>query len=126
MASIKQALSVVPNTTLQRVLRRLFASVLADQQRYKTGSTTWDPANLVDGAGESKDVTVTGAALGDFAVASLGVDLQGITISAAVKTTNTVTVRLQNESGGALDLASSTVRVLVIPAAAYTATNLTA
>lgn len=76
-------------------------------------STTWDAGNLVDGAGESKDVTVTGAALGDFAVACLGVDLQGMVISAHVKSSNTVTVRLQNESGGALDLASTTVKVLV-------------
>lgn len=88
-----------------------------------TGSTTWDAGNLVDGAGESKDVTVTGAALGDFASASLGVDLQGMLISAAVKSANTVTVRLQNETGGALDLASTTLRVMVTPQASPVATD---
>lgn len=79
------------------------------------GSTTHDFGNLVDGAGESKDVTVTGAALGDYAVASLGVSAQGMIVSASVTAANTVTVRVQNETGGAIDLASTTVRALVTP-----------
>ena len=83
------------------------------------GSTTWNPGDLADGAGESKDVTVTGAALGDFAIASVGLDIAGATISAAVKAADTVTVRVQNESGSALNSVDfGTVRVLVIPARA--------
>lgn len=87
------------------------------------GSTSWDPGNLVDGAGESKDVTVTGAALGDFAVAAFDKDLQGILISAAVKSANTVTVRLQNETTGAVDLAAGTIYVRVYPRSASVATD---
>jgi hypothetical protein len=78
-----------------------------------SGSATFDPANLADGAGETTTVTVTGAALGDYATASFSLDLQGITLTAWVSAANTVSVRLQNESGGALDLASGTLRAKV-------------
>jgi hypothetical protein len=77
------------------------------------GSATFDPANLVDGAGETTTVTVTGAALGDFAEASFSQNLQGITLTAWVSAANTVSVRFQNETGGTLDLASGTLRAAV-------------
>lgn len=79
-----------------------------------SGSATYDAASLADGVGATTTVTVTGAALGDFANASFGVDLQGITVTAYVSAANTVSVRLQNESGGTLDLASTTLRAMVI------------
>lgn len=79
-----------------------------------TGSATYDPPSLVDGAGTTATVTVTGAALGDFAQASFSLDLQGITVTAWVSAANTVSVRLQNESGGTLDLASGTLRARVV------------
>lgn len=82
-----------------------------------SGSATFDAASLADGAGETTTVTVTGAALGDFVLVSHGVDLQGITVTGYVSATNTVSVRFQNESGGTLDLASSTLRARVIPQA---------
>lgn len=78
------------------------------------GSATWDVASLVDGAGETKVVTVTGAALGDFVVASMGVDIVDMIMTAYVQAANTVEVRIQNESGSTADLASTTVKVLVI------------
>lgn len=81
-----------------------------------TGSATYDTASLADGAGATTTVTVTGAALGDFVVGvSLGVDLQGITVTGYVSAADTVAVRIQNESGGTLDLASTTIRVSVLP-----------
>lgn len=88
-----------------------------------TGSVTWDPASIAAGAGESKDVTVTGAALGDYAVGSLGVDTQGMSLTAVVKSANTVTLRLHNGTAGALDLATSTARAMVIPSGAPVATD---
>lgn len=78
------------------------------------GSATYDAGSLADGAGATTTVTVAGAALGDFALASLGVDLQGIAVTAYVSAANTVSVRLQNETGGTIDLASTTLRVLVL------------
>lgn len=78
------------------------------------GSSTWNPGNLVDGAGETKSITVSGAALGDFVIASAPYDLQDITVTAYVQAVDTVEIRAQNESGGAIDLASGTWKVRVI------------
>lgn len=81
-------------------------------------SATVDVASLVDAAGAtSSGITVTGAALGDFVFFSHGVSLAGISASAYVQAADTVEVRFQNESGGTLDLASTTTRVVVIPKA---------
>jgi parallel beta-helix repeat protein len=79
-----------------------------------TGSATYDTASLVDGAGATTTVTVTGAALGDFVEGvSASVDLQGITVTAYVSAADTVSVRYQNETTGTIDLASHTLRVRV-------------
>lgn len=79
------------------------------------GSVTWDPGSLIDGAGEtSSSITVTGSDLGDFVLVSAPYDLQDCTVTGYVQTTNTVEIRLQNESGNTRDLASGTWRVKVI------------
>jgi hypothetical protein len=78
-----------------------------------SGSATYDPASLNDGDGATTTVTVTGAALGDFAEASFSLDLQGITLTAWVSAADTVSVRFQNETGGTLDLNSGTLRARV-------------
>jgi hypothetical protein len=80
-----------------------------------TGSATYDPPSLADGAGTTTTVTCTGAVLGGFARASFSLDLQGITLTAYISATNTVSVRFQNESGGVLDIASGTLKVRVDP-----------
>ena len=84
----------------------IFPSIVA------TGSKTFNPANLTDGSGESTDVTATGAALGDFAIASFSLDTADILITATVTAANTVTVRFQNESTGTVNLGSGTLRVI--------------
>lgn len=75
---------------------------------------TINPGNLADAAGENDTVTVTGAKIGDIVLVGLGVDAAGITITGYVSAANTVTVRVQNESGGAVDLASSTCNIVVL------------
>lgn len=80
-----------------------------------SGTLTWNPGNLVDGAGEtSSAITVTGAALGDFVQVAAPYDLQGITATAYVSAADSVKIRIQNETGGAIDLASGTWKVKVI------------
>ena len=75
---------------------------------------TLDAGSLVDGAGETDDVTVPGVALGDMVLgASLGVDLVGLTVTGYVSAANTVKFRIQNESGSTVDLASATLRIVV-------------
>lgn len=95
-----------------------FAEVFRRIEQFTNGflvaSATYDPASLADGAGATTTVSVPGAVMGDFAVASFSNDLQGITLTAYVSAVDTVSVRFQNESGGILDLASGTLRVLVI------------
>lgn len=89
------------------------AGRLASLSGILTGSKTHDYGSLVDGAGESTTVTVTGAALGDWCLATIDLDLQEMTMTAYVSAADTVEVRLQNESGSTVDLASTTLRVLV-------------
>ena len=79
------------------------------------GSATWDAASIADGNEEAKEVTVTGAALGDFVIAkSLSVDVADLVLDAQVTAADTVTCVLANNTGGAVDLDSATVRVVVM------------
>lgn len=74
-----------------------------------------NPGNLADGAGETIQVTnVDGATLGDWVLISAPYDLQDITVTAYVQANSVVEIRIQNESGGAIDLASGTWRILII------------
>lgn len=82
------------------------------------GSKTYDAPDTADGAAWTTTVTVTGAALGDFVEGiSLDVDAAGLTITGYVSAADTVTVRGQNKSGGAVNLGSATLRVRVRKAA---------
>lgn len=79
-----------------------------------TGSATWNPGSIANGAEEMKEVTVTGAALGDFAIPSFSLDVTDLQLTADVTAANTVTALLNNNTGGAIDLASGTIYILVI------------
>ncbi len=82
-----------------------------------SATTVWDPGSLADGDGEtSSDITVTGAALGDLVLVGAPYDLQGITCNGYVSAINTVKIRIQNETGGTIDLASGTWNVRVMKA----------
>ncbi len=127
--SVKQRINALSEFRDASELRKLHETILADLTALRaplagliSGSATYDPASLADGAGATTTVTVTGAALGDYVVGvSFGLDLQGITLTGYVSAANTVAVRFQNESGGVLDLASSTLRAVVLPAATFAA-----
>lgn len=79
-----------------------------------SATATWDPGSISHGSSVSTSVTVSGAALGDIALASFSLDIQELTISAHVGATNTVHVVLHNATGGAIDLASGTLKVMVL------------
>lgn len=81
--------------------------------RLLEASVTYDPPSLAAGAGVTTTLTVTGAALGDFARASFLLDPQGITLTAWVSAPDTVSVRLQNVTAGATNLATGTLRARV-------------
>jgi len=79
-----------------------------------TATATWNPGSIDDGNEEAVDITLTGAALGDFVIASLGVDLTDLTLDAQVSAANTVTAVLANNTGSAVNLGSSTLTVRLI------------
>jgi hypothetical protein len=82
---------------------------------YMAGSETKDWGSIADGDEAAEEVTVTGAALGDFAVASMSIDVTDLIITASVTAADTVTVMLSNNTGGSIDLGSGTLYVRVIP-----------
>lgn len=82
-------------------------------RRVEVFSETHDFGNLVDGAGETGSISAVGSELGDSCTASVGVDIVDMTLTCYVQAANTIEYRLQNESGGAADLASTTVRVFL-------------
>jgi len=82
-------------------------------------TATVNPASAVDAGGETIALTaltgsMVGAALGDIVLCGPGVDLAGLLAQAYVSAADTVKVRVQNESGGTVDLASSTWNFLVL------------
>ena len=79
------------------------------------GSITWNPGSLADGEGKtSAGITVKGAEFGDFVLVAAPYDLQGITCNGYVSSVDTVKIRIQNETGGTIDLAEGIWKVKVI------------
>ena len=76
-------------------------------------SATKDWGSIDDGNEEVEEITVTGAALGDFARVSFTLDVADLELSAQVTAANTVTVSLSNNTGGAIDLGEGIIYVYV-------------
>jgi hypothetical protein len=77
---------------------------------------TLDLASAATGLGTfaSSDITVQGVTLGDVVLGvSMGVDTVDSVVTAAVTAANTVTVTLLNNTAGAVNLASTTVRIMI-------------
>jgi hypothetical protein len=72
------------------------------------GSVTWNPGSIGDGNEEVQEITITGVALGDFVLASFSLDIVDLAITGAVTAADTVTIQLNNNTGGSLDLSSGT------------------
>lgn len=107
-------LGVVPGNDGTSIAELVAASTAISNGTALTGSVTFDPPSLGDGAGTTTTVTVTGAVPGDFALVSFSLDLQGIAVTAYVSVPDTVSVRFQNETTGTVDLASGTLRARVL------------
>ena len=76
---------------------------------------TLNASSLTDGTGETNTISVPGVKLGDIVMnVSMGVDISGISVTPYVSAADVVSIRFQNESGGTLDLASTTVRCVVV------------
>ncbi len=84
-------------------------------QPFLTGTATWDPASMADGAVTSKsDFNVPGAVLGNrvSVAAPYAIDA-GVLAFGSVVSADTVRVTLFNKSGGAVDFASGTWTIQV-------------
>jgi len=79
-----------------------------------TGSTSHNFTSISDGTNQTITFAVTGCALGDFCIASAGVQMgAGVVLEAEVAATDTVRVTVLNESGSPFDPADTTYRVIV-------------
>jgi hypothetical protein len=77
-------------------------------------TATLDAGSLVDAAGETDTVAVPGVALGDMVLGcSFAVDEVGMSVTAYVSAAGVVSIRVQNESGSTVDLASTKIRIVV-------------
>ena len=80
----------------------------------------WNPLDVLtssetisNGSSAKTTVTIPGAALGDFALASFDKDIKGMTLRASVKAANTVEIVLVNNSGAGQAIDTGTLKVLV-------------
>jgi hypothetical protein len=107
------------NNDFARATNPVVGSVLATAASaygnfgWLSASATWDPPSVANGASTATTISVPGASLGNTVNASFSLALGGLALAAQVSATDTVEVRLINNSGGAVDLASGTVRVQV-------------
>lgn len=83
--------------------------------QYLIGTKTYDAASITAPNTTSTTVTVTGAAVGDYVLATLTTLTTAAQLTAYVSATNTVTV-VVGAYTGTVDLASGTLNVLVIKA----------
>jgi hypothetical protein len=79
-------------------------------KKHLSATASWDPPSVVNGASTTTTITVTGAALGDTVAVGFTSLVTGWTITGLVTATNTVEVRITNNTGGTVDLASGTLR----------------
>lgn len=77
-------------------------------------SGTYDPASMAAGETTSTSVTVTGAAMGDYAIASHTQNLAGCIMTAYVSAINTVTVLVLNTTAGTVNISAGTLKVAIL------------
>lgn len=78
------------------------------------GTVTTDVADILDGDQAQFDITVAGAQIGDYVVGvGCSITTGSLSMTGCITAQDTVTVILQNNSGGAINLASATYTALV-------------
>lgn len=91
--------TTIANTNAGRSDARQFQDVFSAVIPFTFTATE---ASIATGAVSAGDITVTGAALGDFVMVSPKSDIADLTVDAEVTAANTVTVTLSNLTGGAI------------------------
>lgn len=88
-------------------------SMIIQPRMWMQESSVWNPSSIANGAEEAHEVTLDDAELGDFAIASMSIDVADLLLTANVTANGTVTCVLANNTGDAVDIGSGTVRVRV-------------
>lgn len=87
----------------------LFSRVIDDL------GVTVDFASVTTGSGAtSNNITVPGAQLGDFVFVAATIDTQGLQLFGWVTATNSIKIRVVNNTGADVDLASAKYNVKVV------------
>ena len=77
---------------------------------------SWTPGTIANGSQAVKTITIVGAALGDFCIASYSNSLGNGVISASVTSANTVQAVISNTSGSSISPVAGILRVRLIKA----------
>jgi len=97
--------------TVKRGQHRQFQGAFSDTWTIKD---TFNFGSIADGNEEVTAVTVSGVALGDMVLgAAASVDVADLDLTANVTATDQVTFQLNNNTGGAIDLATAQYTALV-------------
>jgi hypothetical protein len=78
---------------------------------YVSGTASYTPSAIANGAKFTVSVTVTAAVLGDVATASYSAALQGLTMSCSIDSSNVANVTFANNTGSSVTLAAGTIYV---------------
>lgn len=97
--------------TVKRGQHRQFQGAFSDTWTIKD---TFNFGSIADGNEEVTAITVSGVALGDMIIgAAASVDVADLDLTANVTATDEVTFQLNNNTGGAIDLATADFTALV-------------
>lgn len=91
--------TTISATKLGRSQKRQFQDVFQHVIPFSFVATE---ASIASGAVSAGDITVTGAALGDFVLLAPKSDISDLSVDAQVTAANTVTITLSNNTGGAV------------------------
>jgi len=90
-----------------------YCTTIRNNVGYGFGSKTYDPASIADGAVHVEYITVTGVEPGDFVRVSHGANLDGVSLTGYVSSSNTVACLFLNNTGVAKDITTGTLSVFV-------------
>jgi len=103
--------------TGNRLVNNLLGQISCPMNQHYVGETlhgkaTWNPPSIANGASTNSTITVAGAELGDCVFASCDTNLNGLSLSGYVLSSNQVIIVLTNNTGSAVDFGSSTFRAI--------------
>jgi parallel beta-helix repeat protein len=103
--------------TGNRLVNNLLGQISCPTNQHYVGETlhgkaTWNPPSIASGASTPFTITVAGAELGDCVFASCDTNLNGLSLTGYVSSSNQVVIVLTNNTGSAVDFGSATFRVI--------------